>query len=92
MASQEEEPGSLWPPSQTVQKSVAPVESVFEGHTSTPVLSALAFVPAPFVEQNAAPAEEKLPAEVQTSQAFNEAAPLSLNVPAGQTTSVTPFE
>ena len=57
MASQEEEPGSLWPPTHAVQESVAPVEKVFEGHASTPVLSALAFVPAPLVEQNAAPEE-----------------------------------
>jgi len=77
---------------QSVQSSEAPVENVLEGHTSTPVLSALTFVPAAFVEQNAAPAEEKLPAEVQLSQAANEAAPLSLNVPAGQTTSAVPFE
>jgi len=79
-------------PSHGVHESVAPVEKVLEGHVSMPVLSALAFVPAPFVEQNAEPAEEKLPVEVQTSQAANEAAPLSLNVPAGQGTSATPFE
>ena len=44
--------------SQGEQSSEAPVEKVLEGHTSKPVLSALAFVPAPFVEQNAAPEKE----------------------------------
>ena len=43
---------------QSVQSSEAPVENVLEGHSSTPVLSALTFVPAPFVEQNAEPAVE----------------------------------
>ena len=55
---QEEERATLWPPSQSVHSSEAPVEKVFEGHSSKPVLSSLAFVPAPFVEQNAAPEEE----------------------------------
>ena len=87
MASQEEEPGSLWPPSQTVQESAAPVEKVLEGHASIPVLSALAFVPAPFVEQNAAPEEEKLPSPLHSLQPAKLDAPLSLNFPAGQGTS-----
>jgi len=56
---QEEDPATLWPPTQAVQELVAPVEKVLEGHSSTPVLSALTFVPAPFVEQNAAPAESE---------------------------------
>ena len=55
---QEEDPATLWPPTQAVQELVAPVEKVFEGHVSTPVMSVLAFVPATFVEQNAEPAEE----------------------------------
>ena len=56
---QEEDPATLWPPTQAVQELVAPVEKVLEGHSSTPVLLALTFVPAPFVEQNAAPAESE---------------------------------
>jgi len=55
---QEEDPATLWPPTQAVQELVAPVEKVLEGHVSMPVLSELAFVPATFVEQNAAPAAE----------------------------------
>ena len=58
VAMQEDAPASLWPPSQALQSSVAPVEKVLEGHSSTSVLSALAFVPATFVEQNAEPFEE----------------------------------
>jgi len=56
---QEEDPATLWPPTQAEQELVAPVENVLEGHASTPVLSALTFVPAPFVEQNAAPGESE---------------------------------
>ena len=62
--------------SQGGQSSEAPVEKVLEGHTSKPVLSALAFVPAPFVEQNAAPAEsENSPGPLQGEQ--TEPSPLS---------------
>ena len=84
---QEEDPGTLWPPTQAEQELVAPVEKVLEGHTSTPVLSALTFVPAPFVEQNAAPEEEKLPSPLHSLQPAKLDAPLSLNFPAGQGTS-----
>jgi hypothetical protein len=39
--------------------SEAPVEKVLEGHVSTPVLSSLTFVPAPFVEQKRMGSVEK---------------------------------
>ena len=89
---QEEDPATLWPPTHAVQELVAPVEKVLEGHVSMPVLLALAFVPAPFVEQNAAPEEEKLPGSGQSSQSDSEVAPLSLNFPAGQGTSAVPLQ
>jgi len=66
---QEEDPATLWPPTQAEQELVAPVEKVLEGHVSTPVLSALTFVPAAFVEQNAALEEsENCPRPPQREQ------------------------
>jgi hypothetical protein len=90
---QEGEPGSLrLPLSHAVQVSVAPVEKVLVGHVSMPDLSGFTLVPAPFVEQKAAPEEEKLPGSRQSSQSDSEVAPLSLNFPAGQGTSAVPLQ
>ena len=84
---QEDDPATLWPPTQAVQVSVAPVEKVLVGHVSMPDLSGFTLVPAPFVEQNAAPAEEKLPSPLHWLQPAKLDAPLSLNFPAGHGTS-----
>ena len=66
---QEEDPATLWPPTQAEQELVAPVEKVLEGHVSTPVLSALTFVPAAFVRQKPEPGEsENCPRPPQREQ------------------------
>ena len=59
---QEEEPASMWPPTQSVQVSTAPVEKVLggQGEVEIPLLASflVTFVPAVLVEQKADPATE----------------------------------
>ena len=59
---QEEEPPSLWPPTQSVQVSTAPVEKVLvvQGEVEIPLLAPflVTLVPAVLVEQYADPTDE----------------------------------
>ena len=66
----ETEPGSLKKPvAQGVHASAPPVESVFLGHWTCPLLATLVLFPAPTLWQNAAPAAANWPAEHLTHEA-----------------------
>ena len=66
----ETEPGSLEKPvAQGVHASAPPVESVFLGHWTCPLLATLVLFPAPTLWQNAAPAAANWPAEHLTHEA-----------------------
>ena len=74
----------MWPPTQSVQVSAAPVEKVLrgQGEVAIPLLASflITLVPEGFVEQTEDPSKENCPTPLQEVQTV----PFSDFVPAGQ--------
>jgi len=86
-----EDPATLWPPTHSSHSVDPPTLNVFIGQSTTPVLASFGFVPIGEVWQNPAPSVENSPSPSHGLQSSNVGSPVSVYVPAGQSSHVLLF-